>query len=65
MYAPFFQHSPLLILPLFALGMFLATFTLVVVRTFARRSLAYAPIASLPLAPDLAPTRTKETVHGC
>ena len=64
MYAPFFLHSPLLILPLFALGMFLATFTLVVVRTFARRAVTYAPIAALPLSDDLARAPRRESRNG-
>jgi hypothetical protein len=42
-------HSPLLVLPLMALVLFVAVFFVVCVRTMAKRAPAYARVASLPL----------------
>jgi len=49
--APLAQ-SPLLLLPLAALFLFLAVFAAWVVRTYAKRPEAYAEIAALPLCDD-------------
>jgi cbb3-type cytochrome oxidase subunit 3 len=49
--APIAQ-SPLLLLPLFALFLFLTVFAAWVFRTYAKRPEAYAEIAALPLFDD-------------
>jgi hypothetical protein len=48
-YKDFLAQSPLLVLPLAALVLFLAVFVAVVARTMARRAPAYARVAELPL----------------
>jgi hypothetical protein len=52
MYRQLLEHSSLLIFPLIALGLFLATFIAQVVFTYARRKDAYEHISSLPLGDD-------------
>ena len=52
MYRQLLEHSSLLIFPLIALVLFLATFVLQVIRTFARRAEAYDSAAALPLGDD-------------
>jgi hypothetical protein len=47
-----FEDSPLLVLPLVSLFLFLATFTVVVVRAYLKRARDYDAIASLPLDDD-------------
>lgn len=42
-------HSPLLVLPLLALFLFLGIFLAVVVRTMSRRPRAYASLSAMPL----------------
>lgn len=42
-------HSPLLVLPLLALFLFLGVFLVVVVRTMSRRPRAYASLSAMPL----------------
>lgn len=56
--APIAQ-SPLLLLPLFALFLFVVVFAAWVIRTFAKRPEAYADLASLPLCDDDGPTVQK------
>ncbi len=55
MYKLLLANSPLLVLPIFALVLFLVTFTLIVIRTFARRAETYSDEAALPLADDDSP----------
>ena len=53
MYRDFFVRSPLLALPVAAMGLFLVVFLGVVARAFSRRRGAdYALAASLPLTDD-------------
>jgi cbb3-type cytochrome oxidase subunit 3 len=52
MYRQLLEKSPLLALPLISLVLFLACFVVIVVRTYARRSEAYAKTAGLPLEDD-------------
>lgn len=52
--APIAQ-SPLLLLPLFALLLFVGVFAAWIVRTYAKRPEAYADIAALPLVDDAGP----------
>lgn len=52
MFRQLLEHSPLLTFPLIALGLFLAVFIAVVVRTFAKRPEEYAATAALPLQDD-------------
>jgi hypothetical protein len=49
MKAELLARSPLLVLPLVALFVFLAVFGAVVVFTMRKRAVAYEPIARLPL----------------
>jgi hypothetical protein len=52
MYKSLFAHSPLLILPLIALGIFVGVFAAVVIRTYWRKAAAYESLAKLPLGDD-------------
>ena len=64
MYKLLLANSPLLVLPIIALFLFLVTFTAIVIRTFARRSEAYAPEAALPLAQDDRPVGGTDVTKG-
>ena len=46
------SHSPLLMLPIAAMFLFLAVFVSVLVRTMSRRASAYEETASLPLSEE-------------
>jgi len=45
-------QSPLLTLPIIALGLFLAVYLAVLIRTYLRKPSAYDPIARRPLEDD-------------
>lgn len=55
----FFMTSPLLALPIFALGIFLLVFALVVVRVVRSERTSFAHLERLPLDEE-----TKEARHG-
>ncbi len=61
MYRQLLEKSPLLVLPLFALLVFVAVFLAIVLRTYARKHEAYAREASLPLADDDSPGGAEPT----
>jgi cbb3-type cytochrome oxidase subunit 3 len=61
--APIAQ-SPLLILPLVALFLFLFVFAAWVIRTYGKRPEAYAEIAALPLCDDDRPIVQKNLTEG-
>ena len=50
--APMFEGSPLMVLPLVSLFLFLTAFIVVTVRAYARRARDYDDLASLPLSDD-------------
>lgn len=52
MYRELLEKSPLLALPIFALFIFIAVFVMIVLRTYAKKSAAYAHTAALPLERD-------------
>jgi cbb3-type cytochrome oxidase subunit 3 len=61
-------QSPLLVLPLVAMFLFLLVFAAWVFRTYSRRPEAYAKIAALPLEDDARPVKIEtstEQDHGC
>lgn len=49
MYRDFFIHSPVLVLPIISLLIFIVVFAGIVVRTISRRPSSFEGIASLPL----------------
>ncbi len=52
MYRQLLEKSPLLVLPLVSLVLFLLVFAAIVIRTYARRAEAYAKTAGMPLDDD-------------
>jgi hypothetical protein len=52
MYKALFAHSPLLVLPLLALGIFATVFMSILIATFLKKSVAFEPVSALPLAED-------------
>ncbi len=46
------RTSPLLALPLIALGLFFGVFVAIFARTFGRRAESYEPVATLPLGDE-------------
>jgi len=65
MYKEFFVHSPVLALPVIALGIFVVVFVMVVIRTmFRKKDQEEQLVASLPLLDDVGPKqdiKIKET----
>jgi hypothetical protein len=49
---PMFENSPLLVLPLLALAIFLGVFVVTLARTYRRGAGEYEGVAALPLAKD-------------
>jgi len=49
---PMFEGSPLMLLPLVSLFLFLGAFVVVFVRAYLKRAKDYDDVASLPLADD-------------
>jgi cbb3-type cytochrome oxidase subunit 3 len=47
-----FENSPLLVLPLAALAIFLGVFVMTFARTYRKRAAEYEGVAALPLADD-------------
>ena len=63
MHRELLSHSPLLILPIASMFVFLAVFIAVLIRTMSKRASAYDPIAALPLSettPDALPEETRD-----
>ncbi len=58
-----FSHSPLLLLPIVAMFVFLAVFIAVLIRTMSKRASAYDPIAALPLSDAMPEPLSQETRH--
>jgi hypothetical protein len=52
MYRQLLEHSPLLVLPIVALFLFIAVFCGIVLRTYGRKAESYAKDAGLPLEGD-------------
>ena len=52
MYKDLLAHSPLLVLPLVALVLFVAVYVAILVRTMAKRPPELARVAALPLAAE-------------
>ncbi len=62
MHRELLSRSPLLVLPIVAMFVFLAVFIAVLIRTMSKRASAYDPIAALPLSettPDALPQETR------
>ncbi len=63
MFGQLFRNSPLLVYPIAALAIFLAVFTVIVLRVYGRKASTYDGVSRLPLESEEDDTNTEARRH--